>query len=259
MPAKAMHRSNRELWLAFLAIAGIGVLYFLAAFSLRRIPPAAELLGHGLGIAGFVLMLLTETLYSLRKRRRDARWGRMANWLEFHIFTGIVGPFMVLLHTSWKFNGLAGVVTLLMLIVVASGFVGRYIYTAVPRTLDGAVLEAEDLQQEIAALRAASERDAANVGDWARRLPPQPPLGWLGWLRWELAIWGLPAGLRPAARQLGELMARRRQLERQLAQIQIARRMLSIWHTVHIPIGMALFSTAFVHIVAAFYYATLLR
>jgi hypothetical protein len=38
-----------------------------------------------------------------------------------------------------------------------------------------------------------------------------------------------------------------------------ARRLLALWHTVHIPIGMALFTAAFAHILAALYYATLLR
>lgn len=38
-----------------------------------------------------------------------------------------------------------------------------------------------------------------------------------------------------------------------------SRRLMSIWHTIHIPIGVALFTTAFIHIGAAIYYATLLR
>jgi predicted cation transporter len=38
-----------------------------------------------------------------------------------------------------------------------------------------------------------------------------------------------------------------------------ARRTLSVWHAIHIPIGMALFVAAFIHIGAALYYATLLR
>ena len=49
----------------------------------------------------------------------------MARWLEFHIFTGIVGPYLVLLHTSWKFNGLAGVVMLLTGVIVLSGFIRK--------------------------------------------------------------------------------------------------------------------------------------
>jgi hypothetical protein len=184
-----MLRGGRELWAAFLAGVLITGLYGAVVFFTRQIPAAGELFGHVLGIFGFILMLMTEVLYSLRKRTRSARWGRMSNWLQFHIFTGLVGPFMVLLHTSWKFNGLAGATTLLTLIIVVSGFIGRYIYTRIPRTLDG--LEIEGTLSE-AALRQA-------------------------------------------------------------------RRLMALWHTVHIPIGMALFISAFVHMGAALYYATLLK
>ena len=38
-----------------------------------------------------------------------------------------------------------------------------------------------------------------------------------------------------------------------------ARRLLALWHTIHIPIGMVLFISAFVHIGAALYYATFLK
>ena len=184
-----MLRNATELWLAFLAAILITGLYALVVIFTREIPPASNLFGHGIGILGFLLMLMTETLYSLRKRSRSARWGRMSSWLQFHIFTGLVGPYMVLLHTSWKFNGLAGVTTLLTVIIVISGFVGRYIYTRIPRTADGIEMTGS-----------------------------------------------LSAGA-----------------------LKQARRLMALWHTVHIPIGMALFTAAFVHIGAALYYATFLH
>jgi hypothetical protein len=34
--------------------------------------------------------------------------------------------------------------------------------------------------------------------------------------------------------------------------------MLALWHAIHIPLGMVLFSAAIIHIVAAVYYATML-
>src|SRR3990172_11956083 len=145
-----MYRSNRELWLAFAAVVVITLVYLFVVITLSEVPAASGFFGHTIGILGFLLMLMTETLYSIRKRRRRASWGRMSSWLQFHIFTGVVGPYMVLLHSSWKFNGLAGVVTLLTGMVVASGFVGRYIYTAVPRTADGVELKANQLTQQIA-------------------------------------------------------------------------------------------------------------
>lgn len=116
----------------------------------------------------------------------------MQSWLQFHIFTGLVGPYMVLLHTSWKFNGLAGATTLLTIVIVVSGFIGRYIYTHVPRTLEGLEITYPNVQA-------------------------------------------------------------------QAALIVNTRRTLSIWHAVHIPIGIALFVAAFIHIGAALTYATLLR
>ena len=128
-------------------------------------------------------------LYSLRKRSRLARWGRMSDWMEFHIFTGLVGPYMVLLHTSWKFNGLAGVITLFTIVIVISGFIGRYIYTRIPRTADGIEIE---------------------------------------------------SGLSEEA-------------------VKQARRLMALWHTIHIPLGIMLFVAAFVHIGGAIYYALLLR
>jgi hypothetical protein len=184
-----MLRSGRELLWAFLAGILITGLYVGVVFYTRQIPAAGAFFGHAIGIIGFILMLMTEILYSLRKRTRSASWGKMSSWLQFHIFTGLVGPYMVLLHTSWKFNGIAGVTTLFTLIIVVSGFIGRYIYTRIPRTMDGVEIEGT----------------------------------------------------------LSESALRQ------------ARQLMALWHTIHIPIGMVLFVSAFVHISGAIYYATLLR
>ena len=216
--------SQRELWLALLAMLLISALYGFVVVAWKRIPPASDFFGHMIGVIGFCLMLMTETLYSLRKRSRSARWGRMSNWLSFHIFTGIVGPYMVLLHTSWKFNGLAGAVTLITIIVVASGFIGRYIYTSIPRTADGFEVETGAIEREITAIQATLQT-LNNT-------------------------------------QLSRIKALRKQqnaLRRQMASLASARRLMSLWHTVHIPIGMAFFAAAFVHIAAALYYATFLH
>ena len=122
-----MERSNRELWLSFLAMGLITLVYLAVMVLLGGVPGASDFFGHSLGVLGFTLMLATETLYSLRKRSRLARWGKMAAGLQFHIFTGLVGPYLVLLHSAWKFNGLAGLVMLLTGVIVVSGFVGRSI------------------------------------------------------------------------------------------------------------------------------------
>jgi putative exporter of polyketide antibiotics len=79
------YSGNKGLWLSFLAAILISAIYALVVFLTREIPPAGALFGHLLGIVGFILMLMTEILYSIRKRSRSANWGSMASWLQFHI------------------------------------------------------------------------------------------------------------------------------------------------------------------------------
>lgn len=216
-----------ELLVAGALAAGITAVY--ATFSAASgVPASGAIVGHLMGVVGFTMMLLTETLYSLRKRAMRKPRGSMRTWLRIHIVMGIVGPYLVLLHSAWTFRGLAGALTLLTAIVVASGFIGRYIYTAVPRTADGAVFEAQELGAMLAELR---EADAAS-----------------------------PAGTSEAARRNHRKIEKRiRQLERQISALRWQRRALATWHTIHVPIGMAMFVVAFVHIAATLYYATLLR
>ncbi len=271
-----MKFGKAELWLALAAVFLITAVYLAAVARSGSVPGASGLAGHGLGVAGFVLMLMTETLYSLRKRSRLARWGRMSTWLRFHIFTGLVGPYMVLLHTAWRFNGLAGVVTMMTLIVVASGILGRYIYTAIPRTADGAEMEAGALEAEISAAEAelqawlASRPETAPVaagmlatgqvaaGD-ARAVLGRGFEGAGHRLRWLRAQQGMDAGAREQMHRLQQLIDRRRLLDRQVASLVAARRTLALWHTVHIPLGMAMFAAALAHILAALYFGTLSR
>ncbi len=268
-----MRRSSRELWASFFAILAITAIYLFAVTVFNGIPVASGLFGHGIGILGFILMLMTETLYTLRKRSRSARWGRMSTWLNFHIFTGIVGPYMVLLHSSWKFNGLAGIVMLLTVIIVISGFIGRYIYTAVPRTADGVEVEASVLEQQVAATEAEVRAWLGANPVAARQLDPGLAAaaggggvslvgmnqGWQQRQRWRRLRRSADATTRAQLDQLQGLFKRQATLRRQTASLAQARRMLAVWHTVHIPIGMALFTAAFIHVVAAIYYATLLR
>lgn len=272
-----MKSNARELWWALGAIIAITFIYLLVVRQLQAIPAASGLFGHGIGVLGFILMLATETLYSLRKRSRRARWGRPASWLRFHIFTGLVGPYMVLLHSSWKFNGLAGLVMLMTVVVVVSGFIGRYIYTAVPRNADGLMLEASDLQTQIAAAEADLQAALAGQPAVAQTLAGpmaavvlagaspamlvlgRPLWGWRQRRQRRRALRGLDPAARAQAKQLEQMIERRQALQRQAASLVSARRLLGVWHTVHIPLGMALFAAAFVHIAAAIYFATLLH
>jgi hypothetical protein len=152
---------RRELWYALAAIFLSTAIYVVAYRQAGAFPKASSLVGHGIGIVGFVLMLMTQTLYSIRKRVADARWGSMASWLRFHIVTGLVGPYMVLLHTAMRFRGLAGLTMLLTVVVVASGVVGRYVYTSVPRAIDDSSLPSLEARQQFAEQLAAQRKALA--------------------------------------------------------------------------------------------------
>jgi hypothetical protein len=178
-----MRRRSYELLFALGAVILITALY--VPIARNGAPRAAGLVGHGMGIIGFLMMLSTETLYSLRKRARWHWLGRASYWLQAHIFAGIVGTYLVLLHSAWQLHGLAAIVTLLSVVVVISGFIGRYIYTRIPRSVDGSEL--------------------------------------------------------PSATAVA------------------ARRAMASWHTVHVPLGLAMFTAATLHSLAGLYFGTLGR
>lgn len=166
-----MQRTGYELEVAFVIIILLSGVYI--SYDLIAEPSGSHPIGQALGITGTLLMVMTETLYSLRKRTRLLdRFGPVRHWLSFHIVTGLVGPFLVLMHTGLQFRGLAGVTMALTVIVVISGFIGRYLYTALRRQ---------------------------NVSPTIQRL-------------------------------------------------------FAIWHTVHIPLGVALFTAVALHIAAAIFF-----
>ena len=117
-----------ELAWTVLTIAGVTLLYL--AVARHGLPEASGLVGHGLGILGFLLMVVAETAYSWRKHPARTGPGPTRVWLQVHVFAGLVGPYLVLLHSAFEFRGLAGVVTLVMVVIVLSGGVGRYVYSA---------------------------------------------------------------------------------------------------------------------------------
>lgn len=265
-----LRRLTHELVLSLVAILAITGWYVW--FARGTLPQPGGLVGHSLGIVGFALMLAAETLYTLRKRLRRFACGSMHTWLRLHIVAGLVGPYLVLLHTAGKFHGLAGVVTLLTVVMVLSGFVGRYLYTAAPRTLEGVELTVQELEFQIA----WTDRQLQEI---RQGLPPTampairaeaPPGGWRTVLERPLLRWNEKRRLRKALlnqpglgsaqeARLKELMALRYNLLLQVNSLAAARRLLALWHLFHIPLGAVLFTLAFLHVGAALYYSTYLK
>lgn len=264
-------RPTLELELSLLVcllLAGVYLIYALVSE-----PAGGHPFGHWLGIVGTGLMVATETVYSARKRIRWLRWaGPLRLWLSLHIFTGLVGPFLVLLHTAFAFRGLAGFTLALTVLVVASGFLGRYFYTAIPRSLAGAEASANELLDAAAAVQdsltqVAAQRSqaVADLLEADARRPRQARgdfalvllRGWDDW-RYRRRLHGQVRQLEKREQQtLGDverLLQRRRSLERQVRMLESARRLLSAWHVAHVPMGLALFGSVLIHIGATLYF-----
>lgn len=225
--------------------------------------------GLSLGIAGVAAMLGTLP-YALRKRwRRLQKLGHLRGWLETHIFFGIVGPVLITFHTSFKFNGLISVAYWLMVLVWTSGFVGRYLYVRIPKTIRGTEVS-----------RAEVEARLADVGDELSRLPEavaheievfqsaiapgdRPPGVldlFLGEFRVRVRLALMRRHLEGARVDMGAvqravaLASERASLARRLTHLERARRLFELWHVFHRPLVVGLFAIVTVHIGVALFF-----
>lgn len=109
--------------------------------------------------------MMVPLAYSIVKRLRPlkrvvTRAVPMRTLLAWHIYAGILGPILALLHTSHKFDSPLGIaLTAMMLIVVLSGFTGRYLMSQISEDLrEKKNLQAALLQQYQEAAAAVAKR-----------------------------------------------------------------------------------------------------
>lgn len=266
--------NNFELRLSFLVVFFLAIVYI--GYELLTVPAGGHPFGHLLGVLGTILMIMTETLYSIRKRSRLFNFGRMRHWLSFHIFTGIVGPALVLMHTGLAFQGLAGFTMFLTILVVASGFLGRYIYTAVPRSLAGVEVDRRTLELDIAQQREAlliwsqdkSRQVQELVNRETRSIDDTADASLMDILarRWQerqdnrrlkSAVRRLEQEEQARIDEIETMLRRQRRLVRQIRSLAAVRRLMGLWHTMHVPLGLTLFLAVAIHVVATIYYGAL--
>jgi hypothetical protein len=215
--------------------------------------------------------MLSTVPYAVRKRwRRLARVGTLKGWLDVHIFFGIVAPLLVTFHTSFKFNGLISVGYWLMMTVWASGFVGRYLYVRIPKSIRGAELTRDEVAAELDAVRARMtveslpagvRRDVERFHATATSAGQAPGVwdlffgelrarGRVTLLRRDLQRAGVDPGL---LHEVMSLSAERAALTRRLAHLQRTHRLFEAWHVFHRPLVYALFLIVTVHVGIAMY------
>jgi hypothetical protein len=243
--------------------------------------------GHGLGVVGTAMIAIGVALYMARKRiQAFARFGRLKHWLEFHIFLCTLGPFLVLLHTSFKFGGIVSIAVWSMVAVVASGVFGRYVYVWIPKTLGGQFRTIRDLEEEtrnllVSIAEAARLPEAEltpalaemGIGTPAPRGGRGP--GLLGSLaastrfrlgrrarRRRTLEWLEGHGVAADDRaSLAGLAERRAALEQQTRVLAPFQRLFRYWHAFHLPLAIVMFLILIVHIAvaAAFGYVWIFR
>lgn len=211
---------------------------------------ASGLPGHLLGAIGLALMLWAGVAYTWRKRRTAAGDSAMRGAMQSHIVAGLLGPYLVILHSGLAFHGVAGALTLLMVLVVASGVAGRAVFTAVPRQIGladpvrMALLEGEEARLEAALAEVSREGAQATAGDVTDTATTAADRGRA--LRAELvSVRHEQEHLRGEWREQGSSAT--------------WRRVLSVWWFLHVPVSMALWVLAIVHMGGALYYATFSR
>lgn len=274
---------------------GDGALYLLlgllvaAAWQLSRRSAisAGSDAGYWLGVAGG-LMMLALFLYPLRKHADFmSRWGRLKYWFVFHMACGIGGPLLILLHCAFRVGSLNAAVALAsMLVVAASGIVGRFIYSRIHRGLLGEKTSLGELQavagfqhdtvksrfhfapqveRRLFAFEADALRSDVNWRDHLRRVVVLPCRRWALQLRCARE---LDRSLAKFAGERGwdrvDLNERRRRARRLLraylssvvrvAQFSAYERLFSLWHVLHVPFVYVMLVTAVVHVVAVHAY-----
>jgi hypothetical protein len=234
-----------------LVVSGLVVLLLLLwlGFLVHRSPRFAGSAWGGLfGVSGAVLMLVP-LAYSLVKRvkwvkERIGRWVTMRTLLSWHIYAGILGPILALLHTGHKFDSPLGIaLTAMMLLVVLSGFTGRYLMGYFTHEL-------LEKRQMLDALKATYDQ---TKGELARQAEQAALLGtFSGFFSRLLAGLFIPSPAAPGgmaspvrALRLAESMA---DLEYAIKTHETFKRWFASWLKFHIVISAVLYVLLALHV-----------
>ncbi|HZS18729.1 MAG TPA: hypothetical protein VFA51_12445 [Candidatus Udaeobacter sp.] len=230
-----------------------GVCLLLVAwlgFFVHRSPRfAGSGVGAAFGIAGAVLMLLP-LAYVIAKRipfvrsRITARVS-LQSLLTLHVYSGILGPLLAIIHTGHKFDSWLGItLTGVMLLVVVSGFAVRYLLTFVTHDVKDKLLLLQTARGDLDHAWGVLE----NSPPEARALPKA------SLLVTGLASFGIelaPSGLAGEVIRLAESVA---DLEYAVRTDEVFKRWFSRALKVHIVLSVLLYVLLALHIWAGIHF-----
>lgn len=272
---KATHRLYLILLTLMVAAAGIyltalGWDYYQTGLEERFFHQSHELLkpsglwGHGLGVAGTLLILGGVFGYMARKRYRFMRhWGLLKHWLEFHIFLCTLGPLMILFHTSFKFGGIVSISFWSMVAVFLSGIAGRFIYLQIPRSIEGRELSLNEVRGMRTGLsnemKAATGMDSTLIAQLTSLTESAGTTSSRNYLANYLADRKLISqalnlmkqkGLAPPVKKkIKKLIASELSLNHRIARLQKMQQLFRYWHVAHLPFALVMLVIMVIHVV----------
>lgn len=267
--------NSGALWRRVFIVLLIGTSASYVYYQSREFTHGGSSFGLAYGIAGTALILLL-AFFGIRKRWYRSTFGTLEQWMQSHIYLGVLVLVILLFHTGGRFNDKIAVTTLvLVIIVVASGIVGAILYATVPRMLTEveSELTVEELGDQLNQMarsmaRIASARSAPFqriYDELMRQTAPGPLAGWrlivsrLKRKSQQDADWARLIGLVPREeqeelRQMLVVSRQRRELLLRLVYQQRYKNILEFWLYIHVPFTIALLAFAVLHVAAVFYY-----
>jgi hypothetical protein len=227
------------------------LLAFVPGFILHEAPRfPGSLAGSLLGIAGATLMVLT-LVYPLVKhvawlRQRVTSRVPLRAVLSFHVYAGVFGALLGILHTGHKFRSPLGIALVAsMLVVVLSGFIGRY-YIAHLR------MDLRDQKAMLETLRAEYDRVATKLAG----APAARSLS--GFIRTsvERVLHPATAGtmVEPAAVPIPELVNAIADLEYAMRQREAIQRAFMAGMVAHVSASIVMYTALTLHVWNGIYY-----
>lgn len=219
------------------------------------------------GLVGTGLMIIA-AIYPIFRRIKLFRWlASNTMWFDFHLMAGTVGPMFIALHSVLQLDSWVSSAFWSMVIVVVSGFLGRYLYTQVPELASGVELEELDHERYFQQHRprltvpmAEIDRELAVQRAKAQQVGQSPSMmRALWWLIFQdIGRWPRTIARRGRLSQLGVDRKTRKELAKRAGRmIVIARRqvvapkaqlLLHSWKKVHVPFTVLLTVLATAHI-----------
>jgi hypothetical protein len=239
-----------------LVVSGLVVLLLILwlGFFVHRSPRfAGSLWGGMLGVSGATLMLVPLAYLLVKRVAPLKRWVTdrvsMRTLLAWHIYAGILGPILVLLHTGHKFHSPLGIaLTAMTLVVALSGFTGRYLLSQCSQSIREKrelLTRLESAYRETAGELAAHPEQTSVLyhlaGFWARLAA--------GFFVTSPGTGALPAPVR--ALRLSDAMA---DLEYAIEIHESFNRWFARWRRLHIVISFILYGLLALHVWAAIHF-----